>query len=91
MSTTSSTTWSTAYTDQHSSPGSFSTWGTDPVGSYSTWSTDPSTTDMLNTTGKVAFYRINYFISNRNYFVFINLQELLIDNFFASSFKSVIP
>ncbi|XP_023341475.1 neuromedin-U receptor 1 [Eurytemora carolleeae] len=50
MSTPPSTTWSTAYTDHQSSPGSYSTWGTDPVGSYSTWSTDPSTTDMFNTT-----------------------------------------
>ena len=60
MSTPPSTTWSTAYTDHQSSPGSYSTWGTDPVGSYSTWSTDPSTTDMFNTTGKVAFYRISH-------------------------------
>jgi len=71
MSTPPSTTWNTAYTDHQSSPGSYSTWGTDPVGSYSTWgtdpvgsystwSTDPSTTDMFNTTGKVAFYRISH-------------------------------
>ncbi len=60
MSTPPSTTWNTAYTDHQSSPGSYSTWGTDPVGSYSIWSTDPSTTDMFNTTGKVAFYRISH-------------------------------